>query len=200
MAITPDSVRPLRGRPRNAATRDAILHAAYDLVLAHGFAAVTTAEIAARAGAGKQTIYRWWPSKATLVLDALDWYGRGVIDEALAHAAGLAGFLARAFDGARRAGPVLRALMAEAQSDPALRNELRTRLIEQRRVALRHALRAHGVGDPVRQETLVAAIYGAMWVRLLLDEPLDGAFVAAMVGLADRARDPTPVGEPGLRH
>lgn len=31
-----------------------------------------------------------------------------------------------------------------------------------------------------------------MWYRLLLDEPLDGAFVAAMVGLADRARDPAP--------
>jgi AcrR family transcriptional regulator len=176
------------GRPRSIKARDAILSAAYDLVIERGYAAVTTADIAVRAGAGKQTIYRWWPTKAALVLDALDRWGRDRIDIELAQASGLAAFLGGVCAGATRAGPVLRSLMAEAQFDPALRADLRTRLVEQRRTALRRALADHGIADDRRREALILAIYGALWYRLLLDEPLDAAFTAAMVALADCAR------------
>jgi AcrR family transcriptional regulator len=186
-----DPAPPLRprGRPRSAIARAAILDAAYDLVVTRGYARVTTAEIAERARAGKQTIYRWWPSKAALVLDALDWWGKRRIDDQLARATGLAAFLRQVCAGATRAAPVLRSLMAEAQFDTDLRKEVRTRLIDQRRLALRTALVQHGVADAARRDTLIYAIYGALWYRLLLDEPLDEDFVQAMVALADRARD-----------
>ncbi len=59
------------GRPRNEQARAAILAAAYQLVSERGYVAVTTADIAARAGVGKQTIYRWWPSRPALVADVL---------------------------------------------------------------------------------------------------------------------------------
>ena len=62
--------------PPNAARRSqrahrAILDAAYELALDRGPAKVTVEAMAARAGVGKQTIYRWWPTKGALLLDVL---------------------------------------------------------------------------------------------------------------------------------
>jgi AcrR family transcriptional regulator len=58
------------GRPRSETSRQAILMAALDLVVEDGYANTTIEGIAARAGVGKQTIYRWWPTKADVVLEA----------------------------------------------------------------------------------------------------------------------------------
>src|ERR1700753_3749508 len=60
-----------RGRPRSAKAHEAILEAAAGLLLEHGLDAVSMDEVAARAGVSKATIYRWWPTKETLALDAL---------------------------------------------------------------------------------------------------------------------------------
>src|SRR6202000_695497 len=60
-----------RGRPRSARAHEAILKAAAGLLLEHGLAAVSMDAVAARAGVSKATIYRWWPTKETLALDAL---------------------------------------------------------------------------------------------------------------------------------
>ncbi len=59
------------GRPRSQAAHDTILKAALRLVMKRGFRAVSVDEIAATAGVGKMTIYRHWPNKAALVIDAL---------------------------------------------------------------------------------------------------------------------------------
>jgi AcrR family transcriptional regulator len=55
---------------RNESSRRAILAAAFELLQEIGYAKLSIEGIAARAGVGKQTIYRWWPSKGTLLLDA----------------------------------------------------------------------------------------------------------------------------------
>jgi AcrR family transcriptional regulator len=172
------------GRPRSEAARVAILEAAYDLVIARGYADITTADIAAAAGAGKQTIYRWWASKAVLVLDALQHRGTVEIDPEQPSDQSLEGFLRRVCEGATRAGPVLRSLMAEAQFDAKLRAELKVRLIDCRRAALRRMLIKWGIADEHRREALVFALYGGLWYRLLLDEPLDDVFVSGMMALA----------------
>jgi AcrR family transcriptional regulator len=172
------------GRRRSEPTRLAILGAAYDLVLRKGYAAVTMAEIAAAAGAGKQTIYRWWASKPVLVLDALQHRGEVEIDPEFPSDQPLGSFFGRVCAAATRAGPVLRSLMAEAQFDTGLRAELKTRLIERRRDALRQTLIRAGITNTRRRETLVLALYGAVWYRLLLDEPLDDAFIVEMIELA----------------
>jgi AcrR family transcriptional regulator len=171
------------GRKRSETSRIAILEAAYELVIANGYAAVTTADIAAAAAAGKQTIYRWWPSKAALVLDALQHHGAEEIDPVRPGDRSLKGFFRRVCEGASRAGPVLRSLMAEAQFDPLLRAELKTRLIDRRRDALRRALAQWGVTDASRHDALVLGLYGALWYRLLLDEPLDDVFADSMCAL-----------------
>jgi AcrR family transcriptional regulator len=60
-----------RGRPRSETARRAILDAARDLIAENGYDALTIQGIADRAGAGRQTIYRWWTSKALIVADLL---------------------------------------------------------------------------------------------------------------------------------
>ncbi|WP_406057857.1 TetR/AcrR family transcriptional regulator [Streptomyces sp. NBC_01077] len=55
---------------RSERSRRAIFDAALALVSEAGYAKTTIEGIAARAGVGKQTIYRWWPSKAAVLLDA----------------------------------------------------------------------------------------------------------------------------------
>jgi AcrR family transcriptional regulator len=58
------------GRPRDSSVREKILQAAVELMEETGYARVTCDAIAERAGAGKATIYRWWPNKAAVVIDA----------------------------------------------------------------------------------------------------------------------------------
>src|SRR5215208_654325 len=58
------------GRPRSSASRSAILKAAYQILRESGFAGFTVEGVAARAGAGKATIYRWWQTKGTLAIEA----------------------------------------------------------------------------------------------------------------------------------
>ncbi|MFD6275719.1 TetR/AcrR family transcriptional regulator [Streptomyces sp. NPDC060209] len=60
----PDSSR------RSDRSRRAIHDAALALVGEVGYAKTTIEGIAARAGVGKQTIYRWWPSKAAVLMEA----------------------------------------------------------------------------------------------------------------------------------
>jgi AcrR family transcriptional regulator len=59
-----------RGRPRDEEARQRILDAALEVLEEVGFAQVTTEAIAERAGASKATIYRWWPNKAAVLIEA----------------------------------------------------------------------------------------------------------------------------------
>ncbi len=63
-------VPPRRGRPRSTKTREAVLAAARELLLESGYQRLTMEGVASRAGASKSTVYRWWPTKGVLVLDA----------------------------------------------------------------------------------------------------------------------------------
>ena len=60
------------GRPRSARAHRAILDAAIDLFAEQGYQAMSIEVIAARAGVGKTTVYRRWPSKEDLIVDAID--------------------------------------------------------------------------------------------------------------------------------
>src|SRR6266498_1706017 len=74
MTTTPARVprqSPKRGRPRSEQARESILHAAAELLLKRGLDAVSMDAVAEHAGVSKATIYRWWPTKETLALDAL---------------------------------------------------------------------------------------------------------------------------------
>lgn len=67
-----------RGRPRSAEIHGAILDATRALLVESGYAEVSMDRVASRAGVGKQTLYRRWPSKAPLVAEAvIDAYSAG---------------------------------------------------------------------------------------------------------------------------
>lgn len=59
------------GPRRSESSRRAILSAAFELAGEVGYSRLSIEGIAARAGVGKQTIYRWWPSKGAVLFDAL---------------------------------------------------------------------------------------------------------------------------------
>ena len=58
------------GRPRSEAAREAILDAAFAELGARGYGDFAIEVVAARAGASKSTIYRWWPDRAALAVDS----------------------------------------------------------------------------------------------------------------------------------
>ncbi|MGM7670336.1 TetR/AcrR family transcriptional regulator [Microbacterium sp. A93] len=62
---------PRRGAPRSEAARQAILQATAHLFQTRGYENLSIEGIAAEAGVGKQTIYRWWPAKSALVAECL---------------------------------------------------------------------------------------------------------------------------------
>lgn len=169
------------GRPRNEAARTAILDAAYQLVQEHGYMAVTTADIASRAGVGKQTIYRWWPTKWAVVLEALEEWMRSVTPRKPPTT--LSSFLVEICRGATQAAPIFRALIAEAQHDAELHRQLKRKLVEPRRAALRVFLPQLRTAD---RDLIAGAIYGAIMYQLLLGEPLDATFIRSVNRLVAR--------------
>jgi AcrR family transcriptional regulator len=70
-STVPGPPAPRRGRPRNAQAEQAILEATVAILSEVGFNHLSIEAVAARAGVGKPTIYRRWPSKPELVLDAV---------------------------------------------------------------------------------------------------------------------------------
>lgn len=109
------------GSQRNPASEEAILNAAQDILFEGGLPAFSIEAVARRAKAGKPTIYRWWPSKAALLLDVYHRQKDGVphpdtgdIREDLSLF--LAGLIDFWRDGG---GAIFRSIIAEAQSDPA---------------------------------------------------------------------------------
>lgn len=60
-----------RGRPRSEKSRRAVLEATAALMVEAGFDHLTIERIAAEAGVAKQTVYRWWGSKADVVVEAI---------------------------------------------------------------------------------------------------------------------------------
>lgn len=116
---------PVRGgRPRSEQARAAVLNAVDDLLLEVGYAGVTMKSIAERAQVSRQTVYRWWSTKAEVlfeasVIDAADElaiHRTGVmVDDLTAYLESLTHFLTRS-----PAGAAYRVLMGEAQHDAAV--------------------------------------------------------------------------------
>jgi AcrR family transcriptional regulator len=68
----PDACGGRRGRPRSTRSHAAVLAATMEVLSEVGYVALTLDAVANWAGVSRATIYRWWPSKASLVVEALD--------------------------------------------------------------------------------------------------------------------------------
>ncbi|HWG02409.1 MAG TPA: TetR/AcrR family transcriptional regulator [Trebonia sp.] len=176
-----------RGRPRSEPARQAILAAATELMLARGLSAVSMDAIAERAGVSKATIYRWWPTKETLALDALyaeltepcpDPPDTGTLRGDL-HSL-LLGWLERTGD--RPWGRVIGALLTEAATDAKFGALYRERYVEPRRAQIRtifqRAVGRDEIGVGTDVEAAIDLLYGALYHRLLHGHaPLSSEFV-----------------------
>lgn len=192
---------PRRGRPRSARSTKAILAAAGELLLEHGLDAVSMDAIAERAGVSKATIYRWWPTKETLAIDALyeDWTAAYPVAPDTGSLRGdLLGVLLPWVDHivTRPYARVLGALLTRARTDDSFARELNERLVQPRRDRARpifHRAIARGeIPEDTDIELGLDLLYGPVYHRFLQGHlPLSPAFVeavidAALVGLLPR--------------
>ncbi|GIP51104.1 TetR family transcriptional regulator [Paenibacillus vini] len=178
-----------RGRPRNLEAQKSILSASYELLLENGFQAVTVDKIADRAQVSKATIYKWWPNKASVVMDGflhaatdrLPVPDTGTtFNDIVIHATNLTGFLTS------REGAIIKELLGEGQFDSGLAEAYRDRFFRPRRLEARGLLEKGVQRGELKNNldigTCIDLIYGPIFYRLLVTgESLDDPYVESLV-------------------
>lgn len=169
------------GRPRSEATQRAILDAAYGILEREGYAGAAIERIAVEAGVAKQTIYRWWASKAFLFLEVLG--DRAAKNAPLPDTGELESDLTelltdtyRAVRGSLR--PLMRALAIELLQDEEFAKTMRDVFVERRRENIRaivkNAIDRGEVQTSLDPDFASDLVFGIMWYRLMFEHgPLD---------------------------
>ncbi len=165
----------LPGRPRSEQARQAILRSTSRLLQHTGFAELSIEAIAAHAGVGKATVYRWWTDKGALVVDAfassaeeeLHFPDSGSVYKDMSLQ--MNQFLAILHS---RRGRIVSAVIAGGQSDPGLIQAFRERFLWPRRQEAYQTLR-RGIerGELPRNldlDLLLDVLYGAIYMRFLI--------------------------------
>jgi len=167
------------GRPRSERARIAVLHAVDDLLVEVGYAAMTMKGIAERAGVGRQTVYRWWSTKAEILFEA------SVIDAASelapepqeTTAEDLTAYLEAVsrFLTASAAGAAYRALLGEAQHDPAVAGLLATTdlLGDSARPVIERAIRRGDLPAQTDAGQAAAQLIGPLFFRVISGYPAE---------------------------
>ncbi|MFE7239507.1 TetR/AcrR family transcriptional regulator [Streptomyces sp. NPDC057582] len=175
---------------RSERSRRATLEAALALCTEKGYGRVTIEAIAARAGVSKKTIYRWWPSKSAVILeaftealvDATPFTDTGDIAADLrTHVSGAVNLLASA-----PFGPAYAGILSEVHHDDELAETVRTQLIEPRFAQavdrLRRAQEQGQIPPDANLPLAVEMLYGPVYYRHVLRKPVqDEATIAALV-------------------
>src|SRR4029077_12320923 len=171
------SHRGRKGRPPSemAASHAAILDTVFALLQEKSIRDLTMEEVAKRAKVGKPTLYKWWPTKATLVLAMLcermapnlEKPSDRTAEESLR-------FRVRSLIGAFNGplGKIVAGLIAESQSEPGVLQQFFDRWVSPRRTAtiadLQRGMNAGELRSEAEPELLNDAIFGAIYYRLLL--------------------------------
>jgi AcrR family transcriptional regulator len=181
-----------RGRPRSEQADRAILRAASGVLAERGLGGMSIEEVASRAGVGKATIYRRWPSRGALALDAF--LADFLSQQPPPDTGTLRGDLLAALRAwirsvtATSAGPVLAGLIAEAQLDPGLAAGWRERVVErlraQQKTLLDRAVERGEIPADTDDEVVLDLVFGAAYHRLLHGhQPLTDVFARNVVDL-----------------
>ncbi|MEM9567887.1 MAG: TetR/AcrR family transcriptional regulator [Cyanobacteria bacterium P01_E01_bin.34] len=180
------------GRPRSAESERAILAAAWKLLQETSVRKISIEAIAREAGVGKTTIYRWWSSKAAVLIDAF----MTQVESALPFPEGGSAAesirlqitnLVEVFRG--DVGRIVAQIIAEGQSNTEALDSFRDRFLTPRRSAAQHVIEMgmeSGEFDADLDPALAMDIlYGPLYYRLLVQHlPLDDAFA---MGFTERA-------------
>jgi AcrR family transcriptional regulator len=193
--MAPDPTR------RNERSRQAVLHATRELVSEVGYAKLSIEGIAARAGVGKQTIYRWWRSKGAVVFDSFLALSEGVNGMALPDTGDIEADLKAVMreTAAEFADPAfeapIRALNLEIVGDPELAAQYREKLAgpvdEAKKERLRSAQRAGQIAEDADLDLALELLYAPLYQRWLLRTgPITPEYADALVDHLLRALRP----------
>ncbi|EFC86266.1 TetR/AcrR family transcriptional regulator [Parafrankia sp. EUN1f] len=177
------------GRPRDESRDHTIRQAALELLAEHGYDGVTMDRVATRAKAGKATIYRRWPSKIALVMDALTQFTEQTLQVAEADSMRkeLVAFLSAFADLVGHAqGRIMAEVVSEMPRNPELRAAVRERMWNQRMTTsegiVNRGIARGEVGASADPNILVEVGTAMILQRLLITgDPVDGAFVEHIV-------------------
>lgn len=197
--MTVDETRRSIGARRNPASADAIREAAAAVLAEAGHAGFSIEAVAKRARAGKPTIYRWWPNKTALLLDAYQRQKGDLCDPDTGNLEeDLALFLGNLLRLWREtiSGPIFRSLIAEAQSDPTTAAAL-TAYAEERvasHMAIVERAKARGeVAADADSRAIIDTVVSYAWVRLLTDRlDVGDAGIRAVVQPLAKGLAPNP--------
>ena len=182
---SPSNAPAARGRPRSLRAKRAVLAAARALVEKGGYQAVTIEAVAARSGAAKTTIYRWWPNRTALVVELLVQMAAAEVPTPAGRdpLRALRTELRRTAAVADAAlGRLMMSLLGEAQDDPDLRAALLEGLFNPRREASARVIRQAQASGSLRPDVpaYLAAdlLFGPLFYRMLFGhEPVTDSFI-----------------------
>jgi AcrR family transcriptional regulator len=186
-------------RRRSAAAQAAVLRSCAEIMATRGPAAVSIEGVARAAGVGKQTIYRWWPSRGALLVDAMV-AGRGRVEIGVVDTGDLGADLQAMLVAVIRVltgehGPLLASLLGEMQQDPQLRAAFDEAIFEPVRSSYRARVETaretlasdQAAGWP-DGDTILDLAFGPLWFRLLTrPDHLDDGFAHEVADLVTRA-------------
>ncbi|MBF6089005.1 TetR/AcrR family transcriptional regulator [Nocardia cyriacigeorgica] len=187
---------------RSERSRQAILAATRELIDEVGYAKTSIEAIAARAGVGKQTIYRWWQSKGAVIFDSFLALSEGTDnDMALPDTGDLRADLRQVMRAtvAEFADPAfekpIRALNTEIINDPSLaelyRDKLARPVDEVKKARLRSAQDAGQLAADADLDLVLEVLYAPLFQRWLLRTgPLTPEYADSLVELTLRAFAP----------
>jgi AcrR family transcriptional regulator len=175
------SIPRQRGRPRSEEKRQAIIQATVELIEDRGLPGCSVDTIAAEAGVSKATVYRWWPNKAAVTLDAV----LSIVAPVTPHSeTGSAHedlrrhlrHMINQFRGTRT-GAMIAAVHAQAQHDPELAAAVMERVQAPRRAAAKEILRDGIDRGELRADldpdATLDLLYGPLYYRFLIThEPM----------------------------
>jgi len=165
------------GRPRCERTRRAILDSTLKFLQAkeNGFADLTIERVAEEAGAGKATVYRWWPNKAALVADAfassvtqkLRFPDTGSVHQDMSQQMQQLVQILRS-----RRGHILSVIAGAVQNDATLIKAFRERFLKPRRaeayITLRRGIARGELPENLDLDFVLDALYGPIYMRFLV--------------------------------
>ena len=180
-----DGSRRLPGRPRSEQARRAIFRSTLKLLRRSSFSGLTIEAVAADANVGKATVYRWWPNKGALVVDA---FASSAEDELHFPNTGSVyrdiSLQMMQFVGIlhTQRGRIVAALLAGGQSDPELLAAFRDRFLRPRREeaykTLRRGIERAELPPDLDLDIVLDTLYGAIYMRFLIQHcPLNERYI-----------------------